>query len=103
LPVAVGEQEDLLTVLEIREAAGADVALVSKDPDTNVPAAIVGVLPRARMAQVIHPQKELLASSFLTEKRDDCAGLGFSGMGCRFHVVCIRRPAEIGRIDDAWI
>ncbi|MGD8328833.1 MAG: chloride channel protein [Acidobacteriota bacterium] len=58
--VTVGEQDGLLTVLELLEAAGADVALVSRDPETNAPASIVGLLTRAHIAAVIHQHRELL-------------------------------------------
>jgi CIC family chloride channel protein len=58
--VTVGEQDGLLTVLELLEAARADVALVSRDPETNAPADIVGLLTRAHIATVIHQHRELL-------------------------------------------
>jgi len=58
--VTVTEQDGLLTVLELLEAARADVALVSADLETNAPADIVGLLTRAHIATVIHQHRELL-------------------------------------------
>jgi CIC family chloride channel protein len=58
--VIVGEQDDMLTVLENVESAGADLALVSRNPAMRAVKDIVGVLTRAHLAALIREQKELL-------------------------------------------
>ena len=57
--VTVAAEDDLTTVLEIMVTAGADVALVSKEPGAIAPSEIVGLVTRAAMAVAIHQEKEL--------------------------------------------